>query len=711
MVKSVFISFFCLWAQLSYANTYYVKSSGSTGSGLDDENAWSFAKLLQTNISGHTVLFKRGDVFYGALAIENSNYTLGAYGEGANPVLSGLTELTSWTLSKEHIYYVTLDVSALNLVTLDGIVKGKGRYPNKGYLPYTSHNGNSSITGTSIGGLPFIPSGGEVVIRKERWILDRHTISSASGNTIQYLTDKNNGNNDAYKPVDGNGYFIQNHLGTLDQEGEWYYDTANRRLYMHFGTGTPADRTVKASTLERNLTINSQSNITINNLDFEGSNTNGVYLVGARNITFNSCTFTKHGLNGLYGIDVSTIKVNGGSFIDLLNNGIWVEYQGKDIAVTGVSVLNAGIIPGAGRSGDTAQEGIAIYGNGIIIQKCSVVNTGYNGINFSGGNDILIENNFVDTFCSVKDDGAGIYTDGSAGSNRRIRKNIILNAIGCYEGAESNYWEAYGKAAGIYLDGGTSDTYVESNVIANGNWGGIFANGNKDHQIKDNLVYNFEKVFLVHSYSGLTVRNLKVTGNTFIAKTASQSPLFVHLFFNDNPTSFGVFDNNTYAKPIDDNNEVRVYQQYAGGSDTSIPLAKWKSDYSQDLNSSKSMVTTDKEDNMDFFYNFSEAEVTIPLHSFYADVAGKTYTSQVKIPAYGGIVLIKTQAIDFVQSVNSGNWTDPSVWSSGHVPKASESVKINQGHIIKVQQDISTKGVQVSAGGELIFLGDYKVNN
>jgi hypothetical protein len=39
--------------------------------------------------------------------------------------------------------------------------------------------------------------------------------------------------------VKGNGYFFQNHLQTLDQQGEWYYDSVAKRLYVFFGSTNP----------------------------------------------------------------------------------------------------------------------------------------------------------------------------------------------------------------------------------------------------------------------------------------------------------------------------------------------------------------------------------------------------------------------------------------------------------------------------------------
>jgi len=699
-IKSVLLLYVVLCLHAAQAATYYVKASGGNGSGLSDEDAWSFAKLKASYTTGSTVLFKRGDVFYGTLSAENSNFTFDAYGEGPNPVISGFTRLDTWTKANGNIFYTSLDVSNLNMVTLDGVVKGMGRYPDAGYLKYSSHEGNSAISASAVSAIPFDPVGGEVVIRKDRWLLDRHKIVSRSSDKLAYSTFNDYGNNSNYSPIDGNGFFIQGHLGTLTADGEWFYDKNAKRLYMFFGSGSPDGRTVKASTLAGNFVVNSQRNIVINNIDFEGSDLNGVYLVGASEVTLNNCNFKQHGGNGVYGIDVSGITINGGTVTDALNNGIWIEHQGTAITIDGVHTSDIGVIAGAGRSGDTAQEGISVYGTGTVIKNCTVVNTGFNGITFSGsGDNIVVENNFVDSFCRIKDDGAGIYTFNSTGGNRKIRNNIVLHAVGAFEGAESNYWEPYGKVAGIYLDGGSKDTQIDNNVIAHGPWGGIFVNGTSDHKITNNLVYDFPRVLLIHSFKDLFVRNLTVQNNIFIAKSSSQSAMFVHMFFNDDPSQFGTFNKNTYARPVNDASTITVQREYAGGNQVDITLPQWTQEYRQDAGSSKSLVTTDQESNFRFEYNHSDNQATVALDGNYADVNNKRYTSRFLLEPHQGIVMIKNAATGLIQSIASGHWNNPETWSGGQTPKSNESVLINRGHVVTA--DTYPTEFKVSTEGEL----------
>lgn len=694
--------------------TYYVKAAGGTGTGINDDNAWSLSKLNATLLNpGDRVLFKRGDVFYGTYTCNsggspNNPIVYDAYGTGSNPVISGFTELTSWTQYKSNIFFISLDVPTLNMVTLDGIIQATGRFPDKGYLPYSSHVGNTEISGKSINEIPFNPSGSELVIRKNRWILDRHAVKSRSGSTLSYSTNNAYGNSGMYSPINGNGYFIQNHLSTLTQEGEWYYDQVHKRLYMHFGSGSPVSRIVKASTSKQNLYLNFWANISFNNLNFEGGNVYGAYIIGTSNIKFDNCNFNFQGGDGIWGSFLKSFTVSNSSTANSLNNGIFIEQEGYNILIDHTNVTNSGLIAGMARSGDGAQEGIFIIGNGISITNCSVINSGYIGINFQG-NNVLVAQNFVDAFSNVKDDGAGIYTynpDINA-SDRIIRKNIILNAGGAFVGAEGHFWEPFGKAAGIYLDDRSTNTLVDQNTIANGTWGGIFLHNCGNNQITNNLIFNFSIQILFGVESIQRNRNFQITGNVFVAKTTLQKSVQIDLSVNDNPELMGVFDRNYYLRPIDNNPVLTINRTYIGGDgEKNFLLTDWQSEYAMDLNSSTSKVITSLESNFHFEYNYSAQKKIIALSNCYINILNIMFNRSIELPPYQGIILIKIPCSNQVESINSGDWTEPAVWSGGFVPGPGFKVHIKEGHLIKFSQDTSDKIINVDPDGKLQYLKD-----
>jgi len=567
---------------------YYIKSNGGTGSGLSDDDAWTFEKLKATTLAaGDTILFKRGHIFYGAFStysgVVGSPTTYGAYGTGENPIITGLTELTSWTLESGNIYYATLDVPRLNMVLLDDVVQGMGRYPNIGYLQYTGSTGNTSISGTTVGAIPFDPIGGEVVIRKYRWILDRHPITSRSSNVLNYSAANEYGNNSNYNPVNNNGYFIQNHLSTVTEEGEWYYDTTLNRLYMHFGAGNPTGRIVRIASIDKNIVSNSKNYVNFSNLTLEGANLVGLEIGYTGNINVTNCKIINQGGDAIYGIQGSGFVAIDNIIVDkALNNGILGEFECGNWTVNNCTVTNISQIAGMGKSGDGAGNGISVNGNTIVIDYNTVTNSGYNGIATSSSDSVEINNNIVDTFCTIKDDGAGIYEYDSVNVN--IDSNKVYNAVGAYAGSEAYFWEAYGKAAGIYIDGFLSaNVVITNNYVENGEWGGLFINSSPFIvEAYGNTFRDFAKGIHVYIATGQTVDELNIHNNRILK--SREYALYIENRVSYDVGSIGVFDVNVYN--INSGTEaIYVSNTFSGGVSRPMTLKQWQSDFGLDLNS------------------------------------------------------------------------------------------------------------------------------
>lgn len=581
------------------AKTYFVSSfsgddSRTAHQAQNQTTPWKTINRLNSFDGlqpGDSVLFRRGDTFYGSLVANISGtakmvITYASYGTGPNPVISGLTTMTGWKFFKENIYYTSLEVSSLNLVIVNGIVEGMGRYPNSKYLKYETHIKNESITDDQLKEFPSW-TGAEIVIRKYRWIIDRHVVTAHLGNTLVYNTLSTYGNNNAYQPVDGNGYFIQNHIGTLDKFGEWFYDVSSKRLYINFGSENPSSCTVKASSQDYNARLENVRNLTFSAIDFEGANMWGVALLNCENIGFTNFNISYQGGISVFGRAIRKVTLKKGKVNHSLSSGIYFEFDSHDCRVEDLEIKNTNMIAGTGRSGDGVGNGICIVGNNTVIRNSSVKNSGYSGIQFKGDN-VVIENNYVDLFCRIKDDGAGIYTytgDKTIKySGRVIRNNFITNAVGAFAGVESYQYEPFGKAAGIYLDDFSNHTVVSNNTVANGEWAGIFLHNAQDNKIKNNLIYNFACQLVVHQSTPVT-RNIEVTDNYLIAKAVPQSLIHFKTYVYDDPTLIGTFNNNCYWKANGNHTPIVIDQEYAGGRRLVLNVQAWQEDYNLDEDS------------------------------------------------------------------------------------------------------------------------------
>src|SRR5450432_3895264 len=125
-----------------HATTYYFSTSGNdANNGTSTSTPWKtlskFNSVSGSLNAGDNVLFNRGNVFYGNIIIKKSGtsvspITIGAYGTGADPVITGFTTVSAWTNLGSNIWESSSAVSTLSaakLVVINGINTGMGRYP------------------------------------------------------------------------------------------------------------------------------------------------------------------------------------------------------------------------------------------------------------------------------------------------------------------------------------------------------------------------------------------------------------------------------------------------------------------------------------------------------------------------------------------------------------------------------------------------------
>ncbi len=587
------------------ASTYYVSSStGDDNRSLTDAQnlatPWkTLAKVSAISGSlqpGDQVLFKAGDVFTGVLTVSASGsagnpIVFGAYGQGAVPEITGFATLSNWQQKGSGIWETTVNggLSYMNTVTMNGVARACGRYPNasaanQGYLYYDSYNGNTSITDSKLVSQPDW-NGGQVVIRKTRWILDRNQITSKSGNTINYTSQS------GYGAAQGYGYFIQNHPSTLDTIGEWYYQPSGQKLGIYTGALSPSSYQIKAGVTETLVQIANQNNITFSNLNFTGATLSAFEINSSQGIRVSNCNILFSGKNAIDanstdGLTVeNTVIAHTGNIACNVNNCTNAVLRNNQVKSTGV-------FAGMGDGGDGTYEAVTVSGNNNLIEGNTIDSTGYIPINF-GGNNITIRNNLVSNFTMVKDDGGGIYTwnngyNPPTNYSRAITGNTVLNGKGAGGGTDHpNQFFAHG----IYIDDNAGQVEISSNTVANCASLGVYIHNAHDITIKQNNLYNnATQLYMEHDNiaANSPIYNCVVTGNLLFAKQASQ--LCAEYKTKDNDiANFGTFDNNYYYRPQDNDLVIGVLQQVNGVySYNLLSVDSWKALYGKDANAIKS---------------------------------------------------------------------------------------------------------------------------
>ena len=404
----------------SRATTYYFSSNGNdANNGTSTSTPWKTLSKLNSFFSslkpGDNVLFNRGETFYGSITFTKSGSSglpiiLGAYGSGANPVITGFTSVSSWTNKGSNIWESTNAVSSLsscNMVVVNGVNTAMGRTPNyPDYYTWNSHNGNSSIS-TSLSGTNW--TGAELAIFTTTYINVRHPIIAQSGGTLSFTSSGDLWQNSP-------GYFlqqfhIQNDIRTLDVVNEWYYNPSTKKLDV-YNTVIPTG--VQLSTVDTLIWTNNKSYITIRDLTLTGANKDAVSIAASNSLKVINCIITYIGGTAIYGMTGSAqtgLRIDSNIIKDVNNCGVDLKYWYTGDTIRHNTLNNINMIIGMQNTLHTVcgvVSGIYSEGDKGIVSYNNITNTGVVGIRFAGSSTI-IDHNFVNYTCmgnGVRDLGA-----------------------------------------------------------------------------------------------------------------------------------------------------------------------------------------------------------------------------------------------------------------------------------------------------------------
>lgn len=646
---SIFLCVLLFTEGLAKANTYYFSSSvGDDGRTITEAQnpatPWKSINKLNSLIfllaPGDSVLFKRGDTFYGTIKIQRSGLAplpivFSAYGSGSQPILTGLVTLSGWMNAGNGILEANCPLcnASDNVVIINGVLQRIGRYPNTGYLKYQSYSGNNSITSNQLSGVPDW-TGAEIVVRKNHWIIDRNKINSQSGGTINYTSAS------TYNGTNNFGFFIQNAPGTLDTMGEWYFNPANNNMMVYFGSNNPSDYTVQASTIDTLIYIQGQSYLVFDNLMFEGANKFGFLINASNNITIQNCNFDNSGNDAIRCESCDYFTLTNSIINHTLNDAIDLGYSSNNSSITNNIIRNTGYIAGMGGSGDGAYIAISPGLDGTTIKHNKIDSTGYSAIYFHGNADV-VEDNFINTFCFVKDDGGGIYAyTGSTPltyKQRLVKNNIIINGIGAPNGTNGAL-----EAHGIYMDSKSSQVSIDSNTIYNMNSAAVFLSSTNNLSMRGNVIFNNPYSLNIGQWNTGDITRDTIVGNYLVAKDRSQYALLVELDNGvDDISGWGIFDSNYYCRPVDEDSSIAVAETSNQGLLTYMNIAGWQSYSGKDVHSKKSPVHITDTSQILFRYNAASSNQTIPLNGTYIGMDSILYSNRIVIKPFSSVVLIK----------------------------------------------------------------------
>jgi parallel beta-helix repeat protein len=472
---------------------------------------------------GDSVLLQAGSVFTNPLNVWKGGavgkpIVVSTYGSGNMPLMTGFASMTSWTSMGSGIYQSPCPncMAVVNIAMIGDSSQPMGRYPNSwsnadaGYSQIQSYNGTVSITDSHIGASGKNWTGSHVVIRKNRWVLENDPVISQSGNTITYQTGS------TFQPAVNFGYFFQNSAATLNQNGNWYYNPANKTVSV-YSTGSPSSMNMQVAQIDTLLQFNSVQYVVVNGIAFQGANYTTVSFSNSNYITLSNCTIRFSGVDAIDINNSNSLNINNVAITYTNNNGITLA--GNNNTVQNCTISHTAAFPGMCLPINSG-IGIFMLGNNNKIQYNTIDTTGYSGISFQGSNN-TIANNLVNYFCFVKDDGGGIYTwSGNLDSTQNhttgwITNNIVLNGITAPGGTDSS---VAGIAHGIYLDENTTECDVTGNTVAHCT-AGIFFQDARNCAIQNNTLFdNIGQLVMRHALATGAFFGNNVSGNYAVTR-------------------------------------------------------------------------------------------------------------------------------------------------------------------------------------------------
>ena len=555
------------WA--THAQSYYFSGSGSDESiGTSPSAPWrnlAKVKSIGTLGAGDSILLERGGTFFGTIVLQGSaspanEIYIGAYGSGPDPIITGATELTGWVPWAKNLWVATCGLCAGEPgdLFLDGIRQPLGRFPNAQYMAITkSLHSKTALTDTTLTHPDNLWDGAEVVVKSSRWTIDRIRVLRYEGKTFQLQQAAS-----AYLEA-GAGYFIQNHLATLDQNGEWFFDRKTNRIFLYHEAPIDAIRTkIEVSVSDIGLQIVNSEYLRVENIRITNQRLSGASILRSDYVSLRNLQIRNSGANGLAVTGCKSPSVSKTLIADSNNNGVqWsdnVDGQFKENIV-----LRTGMRPGRGATGNGAYIGMSItaanpYAGKNIIERNRIDSVGYSAIDFRTSKT-EIRQNLIRNFCLIKDDGGGIYTWNNPYGNNTIEGNTIIGGDGHVYGTTDS---SQVLSSGIYVDDKSSNILIADNTIARCALAGIFVHNASRLDITGNKLFNNGTRMTNTERGQLLVRTddlvpgssrmaieLKVIDNTFFAADESTYCLFLSTPSDDVLNGLGTFLNNVYRAP------------------------------------------------------------------------------------------------------------------------------------------------------------------
>ncbi|MCB0012711.1 MAG: choice-of-anchor D domain-containing protein, partial [Anaerolineales bacterium] len=698
--------------------TYYVSNSlgNDNNNGLSEGAPFkSINKVNSLNLgAGDRVLFKCGDSWRAqSLVITDSGtgaepLQFGSYPAGCanKPLISGAQPISGWAVHSGNIYVADLSAGAnagkfpagLNQLFQGAERLPFGRWPDLdngdgGYQAIDGHSGNN-ITDNQLPAGNW--TGAHAHIKGMRWYILNRVVTNDSGSTLTLnaFPDCWSGN------CTGWGYFLTNHLNTLNRPGEWFYDEATNRVYLYSTSGTPsniegsviidgADEGFHGGIILGRHLMEEINYVTIENLEVSRWFDNGVTtprnleLIDNSHLTIRDLTVRDIDNAAIF---LSTWVWNAGAnsgwrggrdilvennLIERANHTAINSYT-TNSTFRGNIVRDIALIENLGPDGMgcpfdqgggfCTRDGMAFRfpvdkpafsGFGNTIEYNRLERTGSSGIQLFGANNV-VQFNVIQESGFAKGDNGGISVYGSSnfGSTNAhditIHHNVVISATGNTDGALTAFRPLFG--IGIYIDNWANNIAVTDNTVVGATIDGILFQ-NARGTITGNTLYN-------NNAGSMSRGQIGIYNSTSQISSLSNNILYGLNYLDAFTFAKTLHTENAGAADITAANNNYYFNEYRADN-ISIgfnlqTLAQWQASSGLDGNSVASWFTLNIGDppRSRLFLNDTGTPMQIDLgNSLYLDLDQNPVTGSFSLAPYSARVLIDSGQLALAPAV------------------------------------------------------------
>jgi hypothetical protein len=673
-------------ADIMSSADYYLSNAGDDNYAGTYSAPWRTLEKLQYEIDedniadGSIIAFRSGDEFVGNINLgTKTGITLTKYGIGAKPIITGMQTLIGWAQHSANIYKTAvnrivttpLDVSytssTIKYLTINDQQYLKGRYPSASTLfwfPTTGGNASYFIDATNLTQADDYWNGTEVVFRINDYWFQVRTVTNFTALTDR--VDLSAAASEAFGTT--HGYFFQNSLKCLLDNGDWYYSGDSIYLYS---TVNPNTLDIQTSVYDHGISTQNATGITISNLNITGYNLSGIYDYSTDNLTVlnNDISYCLRGIF-LYEY-ASGFSIKNNKFHDIGSIGIHAVNVLLG-TVENNSMTDIGMNPGYENLLQELPEGLmGMYfaaSDSVLIYRNDINSVGYNGIDMTGCDKFHIEKNRIKNYCQVVDDGAGIYAyecNGiQAGYHGNYWKNNFVEA-GDKVGSNFSKYLAYPRLLcyGLYLDDNCTHFTLENNLSVNNGHSNILLHGVAGCTIRNNWTTKAngdnnwnEPAEIYFVASDTAFANNRIVSNKFVmnhtAEASTNTSYTGYLASEATFNNTNVFDSNYYF--LATGNFILTDEIFTTNI-TSYDLAAWiatvwgsANEKGDELVWTNALTNTTQKEFVTYDYNFSEVPKLYYMETgwtYYEPTTGAEVTSLVLAP-YTGHVLYRINDLD-----------------------------------------------------------------